>query len=102
MSFINRVPPGKVICDMSVMWYNSSLCKSLREKLRVICGWLCKEAIHVRSSGVGNKGNYGRSLFRWILAECLRRNKVLVIGERVQSCKEIRGMVKDPPCLARM
>jgi hypothetical protein len=56
----------------------------------------------VHSSGVGNKGNFGRSLLRWIPAEVLKRNKVLMIGEHVKSCKEIRGMVRDPPCLARM
>jgi hypothetical protein len=69
--------------SMSVMWCKNTLYKSLREKLGIICGWLCKEASHVCSSGVGNKGNFGRSLLRWIPAKVLRKNKVLVIGERM-------------------
>ena len=84
------------------MLCNISLCRYFREVVGFNVGIFCAWLIHCVSSGVGRRGNCASVLLKWALLVVLRRYNVLVIGDLIQSCWDIRGKFNDPPCLASM
>jgi hypothetical protein len=57
-------------------------------------------SIHCLSKGVIRRGKLFSSLLRWMLAKFLSRNNVLMIGDRVQSCRVRRCRLRAPPNFA--
>jgi hypothetical protein len=51
---------------------------------------------------VGRRGNFSSVLLRWVPLVFLSRNSVLVIGDLMQSCWDMRVKFCAPPCLASM
>ena len=79
-----------------------SLCRYFREVVGVIVGIFCACCVHCLSSDVGRRGNFCIVLFKWAPLVTFSRKRVLVIGDRIQSCWVMRGRLSDPPCLASM
>lgn len=72
------------------------LCRFLREIVGVSVGMLCAWRIHCVSSGVGRRGFFSSVLLRQMLLFVLSKNNVLVIGDLIQSCWDMRGKSSDP------
>ena len=51
---------------------------------------------------MGRRGNFSSLLLRWMPLVVLSRNNVRVIGDLIQSWRDMRGRLSDPPCLASM
>ena len=47
-------------------------------------------------------GNFTSVLHKWAPLVVLSKYNVRVIGDRIQSCWDMRGRLRDPPCLASM
>ena len=51
---------------------------------------------------MGRRGNFSSLLLRWMPLVFLSRNNVRIIGDIIQSWRDMRGRLNDPPCLANM
>jgi hypothetical protein len=76
---------GSDICDISKIWYKRSLFNKLTKNWCVMCGWSSIASSHIRLSGVAIKRNLGGSLSRCIFASVLRRYRVWMRREFLQS-----------------
>ena len=82
---IKCVPVGCVICFSSKILCKSSLCRYFSDNIGVNVGMFLACILHCVSNGVGARGTTSSVLLRWVPLVVLSRNRVLVIGERVQS-----------------
>ena len=51
---------------------------------------------------MGRREKFPSLLLRWMSLVVLSRNNVRVIGDLIQSWRDMRGRLNDPPCLASM
>ena len=78
-----------------------SLCRYFREVEGVNVGIFCAWRIHCVSSGVRRRGDFS-SVLRWAPLVVWSRYSVVVSGDLIQSCWDMRGRFSDPPCLTSM
>ena len=82
---IKSVSLGCVIYVSTNILCNIGLCRYSSDSVEVNIGIFLACIIHCVSSGVGARRNASSVLMRWVSLVTLSRNRVLVIGERVQS-----------------
>ena len=51
---------------------------------------------------MGRRGNFSNLLLRWMPLVVLSMNNVRVIGDLIQSWRDMRGRLSEPLCLASM
>lgn len=79
-----------------------SFCMCFRDVVLVNVGIFCAYLIHCVSSDVGKRKKISSVFFKWTPLIVLSMYSVLVIGDLIQSCWDMRGMFNDPPYLASM
>ena len=84
------------------MLCNISLCRYFKDSAGAIVGIFLACRIHCVSSGMRRRGNLSIVLLRWASQLVFNRNKVLVIGDLIQSWCDMRVRFCAPPCLASM
>ena len=82
---IKCVPLRCVICFSSNILCNISLCRYFSDSVGANVGIFLACIIHCVSNDICTRGNTSSVLMRWVPLVTLSRNRVLVIGERVQS-----------------
>ena len=82
---IKCVSLGCVICFSWNMTCNNYLCRYFTDSVGIKIGMFLACTIYCVYSGVGMRGNALNVFLRWIPLVVLSRNRVLEVGERVQS-----------------
>jgi hypothetical protein len=89
---------GRVNWDKLFMWYKRSLLRKWRHRLIFILGLVRAWASHTFSKLVDVRGKLSWFFRMCVLATCLSKNNVLVMGDLTQDCGVILGIFCAPPC----